>query len=160
MGLEERVCSVLTEAYPALHRLQDGYCIIGSAALVLSGVGIAHTADIDIQTSVRGADYLWQEWQTRAVDTPVESNHALFQSHFKRFCFGELEIEILGNLKVKKERGWQKLVVRESITVQRNGMEFTIPTLEELERIFTWFGREKDIEKSVLIKAYREQRGV
>lgn len=58
----------------------------------------------------------------------------------------------MGELKVFHENKWQILEIKEWQEVEINEkLQIKIPTLTEQYRIFTLFGREKDLKKANLI---------
>ncbi len=151
MNINTKISTVLQKAYPALKQLQDDYFIIGSSALNLCGTEI-ETADIDILLSRRDSAYLQNTWADKLIKDHVTQNDHLFRSDLSRFNFGELDIEIMPELEVNKNGIWVPLYVQDYFTIDLNGMQIKLPTIEEQKRIFNFFGREKDLKKIKLIE--------
>ena len=147
MNLSDKIYSVLKEAYPALKTLDDNWFIIGSSGLVLAGVEIKKTSDIDILTSVRDAQKLKLAWDNRRIKDFDSSDTELFCSDLSKYDFNILDIEISGGLKVYKSKQWTPLKIKSHICISTPDFEVKIPTLEEQKRIFLLFGREKDLQK-------------
>ncbi len=153
MNLSDKIYSVLKEAYPALKTLEDDWFIIGASGLVLAGVKLEKTSDIDILTSVRDAQKLKTAWEDRRVKDFDSSNTELFQSDFSRYNFRVMDVEIMGGLKVNKSNNWTALQITDHVGISTPDFEVKIPTLEEQKRIFLLFGREKDLQKIKLISS-------
>lgn len=151
--LYEKINQVLREAYPALKLLQDDCFVIGSAALILSGVEIDYTSDIDILTSERDANCLKEVWKDKHVKGYVTQQDDLFRSNFSRYDFGAMDVEIMGNLEVWKDNSWEPLIIRDYTHFTRDDIRVKLPTIEELKRILRWFGRDKDFQKLKLIES-------
>ncbi len=147
MELHEKIQQVLKEAYPVLKTLDDNWFIIGSSGLILGGINLKNTSDIDILVSVRDAQKLKMAWKDQRITDFDSSDTELFQSDFSRYNFGVLDIEIIGGLKVYNSGQWIPLIINEDITISSPYFEVKIPTLEEQKRILLLFGREKDLEK-------------
>ena len=151
MNLSDKIYSVLKEAYPVLKTLEDEWFIIGTSGLVLAGVKLEKTSDIDILTSVRDAQKLKSTWENQRIKDFDSSDTELFRSDFSRYDFNLLDIEIIGGLKVYKSDEWISLKIKNHISISTPDFEAKIPTLEEQKRIFLLFGRDKDLQKVKLI---------
>ncbi len=152
-NIRTRISTVLQEAYPALSQLHDDFFIIGSSALNLCGIEV-DTADIDILLSKRDSVFLQNAWADKHIKDHVTQNDHLFHSDLSRFNFGELDIEIMPELEVNKDGTWMPLRIHDYLTLDLDGMQIKLPTLEEQKRIFYFFGREKDLKKIKLIEEW------
>jgi len=139
------------QAYPSLSQLQDDYFLIGSSALALTGINIASANDIDILTSHKNADDLKNSWSNRLKANYQTDGGSLFQSNFARFNFDIMDIEVMGDLEVKRNNTWIPVTVQDYFLFEENGYQIKIPTLEEQKRILLLFDRTKDKEKLKLI---------
>jgi hypothetical protein len=149
--VKEKIIAVLKEAHPAFIQLQDEFFIIGSSALILSGVPVRDTKDIDLLTSSRDAKRLKTLWKEKKMNYhPVEINR--FKSDFARFHFGLLDIEVMADLEVYSKGQWRKVTVNNFRTVPLNLFQIKIPTLADQVRILQLFGRPKDADKIALVK--------
>ncbi|GHS92326.1 hypothetical protein FACS1894203_4670 [Bacteroidia bacterium] len=151
MKLRDRIFAVLKDAYPALRLLEDEWYIIGTSGLVLAGVKLEKTSDIDILTSVRDAEKLKIAWKNRMRKDFDSSNTELFESDFSRYDFGTLDIEIMGGLKVNHSGKWIPLTISDHLHILTSDFEIRVPTLEEQKKILLLFGREKDLKKIKLL---------
>lgn len=134
-----------------LTELQDPFYIIGSSALVLAGIPLETTDDIDFLTSHRDADYLKRDWQANKVGEYAPKDSDKFRSNFGRFQWNAILVEVMGDLEIFHEGTWQKLRIDEYFEVSINQLPIRIPTLKEQERIFRLFGRAKDLAKADII---------
>lgn len=151
--MKESIISVLTEASDVLRQLQDDACIIGSSALALLGIEIPTVNDLDLLVSTRDAHFLQKVWNDRVIKDYVPGQGDLFRSTFGRFRFGAMDMEVMGDLKVRKNGNWIPLIVARHHTMVIGGLKVNIPTLDEQIRILKFFGREKDLVKVRLIES-------
>lgn len=148
----EKIKESITHISEDLNHLKDPFWVVGSSALVLAGIQLESIDDIDLLTSNRDADFLKQLWQTNKLEAYSPAHADKFLSNFGRFRFGEILIEVMGELKVFYENKWQILRINDWQEVVINEkMSVKIPTLAEQYRIFKLFGREKDLKKANLI---------
>ncbi len=137
-----------------LIQLKDDFYVIGSSALVLAGIPIETVDDIDLLTSNRDADLLKELWidNFQADYQPKEENK--FKSNFGRFHINDFKIEVMGDLAVKLIEDWQKVEVKDSISVVIQNLVIKIPTISEQMRILNSFGRKKDLEKIKFVQNF------
>lgn len=152
MSIRERIIHQLAALYPALQQLQDPHYLIGASAMILTGVPIATTSDIDLLTSGRDATLLQSLWSSQRLDTYQPGNPDKFRSQFARFSFGPMDVEVMGRLEVFHEGNWHVLEIEEAIQVPNSTA--MMPTLAEHQRILALFGRPKDLERISLIQQY------
>lgn len=139
-----------------LLQLQDPFYLIGSSALILAGIPLKTSDDIDLLTSYRDAIFLKKHWQANKVDTYSPKDADKFRSNFGRFQWDKILVEVMGNLEVFHEEKWQRLIVKEYFEIDINHLKIRIPTLKEQHRVFCLFGREKDLAKAVKIVKHIE----
>jgi hypothetical protein len=151
MNIKEKIFSALRESYPQLKQLKDDYYIIGATALILSGIEIENTNDIDIVVSERDAEWLKSEWKNKKINISPDAS-ILFRSNYSRYQFSDIEIEILGSLEVNKDNNWTPLLIKDFTIYEKTGFQVKIPTRIELVRILNFFGRKKDLERLKLIQ--------
>lgn len=159
MRLSEKIHFVLKEAYPTLASLEDEWCIIGTSALVLSGVEFDKTKDIDILTSAKDAQKIKQSWKSRIIKDFDTSNSELFRSELTRYNFKLMDIEIIGDLDVFNSGQWIPLKIQDYINISTPDFEVKIPSIEEQKRILHLFGREKDLQKIKYLDLHEENWG-
>jgi hypothetical protein len=149
-SLRENILHVLSELQPSLKLLKDDCFLIGASALLLSGIEIEHTSDIDLLTSANDALLLRKAWNSHWKDYQPEEKKR-FRSDFARYNLGVLDVEVMGALEVESEGEWFPIHVRDYVTFREEAIEIKIPTLKEQASILKLFGREKDIKKLALI---------
>ncbi len=132
--------------------LQDDFFVIGASALILSEIPmINHTEDLDLLTSSRDADQLKELLKENRIDyKPAETTR--FKSNFARFRFDELDLEVMGDLEVYIKGQWRKVKVDRFKEVHIGQSKIKMPTLSEQVRILQLFGRQKDLDKVLLLK--------
>ena len=151
MSVEEKIQKSIILLSNDLSKLQDPFYIIGSSALVLAGIPLETTDDIDLLTSNRDADYLKKLWQAHKLREYSPKDSDKFRSDFGRFRWEGVLVEVMGDLEVFDTGNWQKLEITDYFEVSIHQLSIRIPTLREQERIFRLFGRAKDLAKADLI---------
>ena len=134
---------------------RDPWWLIGSTAMLLSGVDDVVPGDIDVLTSERDAE----AFIARHPDL-LESHHhpagdELFRSRFARFRFLPLPVEVMGGLQVRRGGTWMPVQVGTTRMVDCGGAAMPVPAPAEQLRLFEWFGRDKDIDKARRLRAHQ-----
>lgn len=155
-GIKEKIHALLKEINKDLTLLNDPFYVIGASALILSGVEADDTFDIDLLTSARDADLLKTIWKDRQLNTYVPADGHQFRSNFGRFGFGDMDVEVMGDLEVCRNEEWIPLKVDEPVKINGDGFEVHVPSLADQKRILHFFGRPKDHQKIRLIEKYLE----
>ena len=143
--------AVAAIADAAQHAAGDWW-IIGSAAMVLSGVRGVEPQDVDIlgpgATLMRFLDH----W---AVDPGPRRPSGRFRSYPYAGVDlpGCLRIETMGDLEVMDGHGWVPVRPRTRVPVATDAGTVFVPTLDEQRDILRLFGRPKDLAKVELIDA-------
>ncbi|MBB4037511.1 hypothetical protein GGR21_003428 [Dysgonomonas hofstadii] len=150
--IREKIIRTLNEATPGLELLEDDFFVIGASAIILSGIEIGNTNDIDILTSTRDSAKLKKIWNDKIENNPLMKESELFKSDFSRYSFSEMDIEIEGDLLVYKENHWLEVNVHKYVSIEINNLFIKIPTIEEQMRILRLFGREKDMKRLKLMQ--------
>jgi len=143
----------LQEALPDLQRLcADPWVLIGSAAARLVGADVG-VADIDVLTSSADADRLVDHWRARRESQFEPTGAERFRSRFARFRFAGLPLEVMGGLQLHDTREWVPVLAGETMLVAFGGMWIPVPRVAEQIRILESFGRPKDLQRAVLLRA-------
>jgi hypothetical protein len=143
----------LQEALPDLQRLcADPWVLIGSAAARLVGADVG-VADIDVLTSSADADRLVDHWRARRESQFEPAGAERFRSRFARFRFAGLPFEVMGGLQLHDTREWVPVLAGETMLVAFGGMWIPVPRVAEQIRILESFGRPKDLQRAVLLRA-------
>ncbi|HEX7817685.1 hypothetical protein [Dyella sp.] len=145
--------STLTEAVPGLLRCcRDPWAIIGSAAASLAGAAVS-VADVDVLTSAADASRLAGHWYARREQTYEPVGAERFRSHFGRYRFDGLPLEVMGNLELFDGSAWQPVLTRACVRVACGAVQVLIPTVPEQIRILESFARPKDFERAARLRA-------
>jgi phosphorylcholine metabolism protein LicD len=152
--MKKKIESVISLISPDLQMLKDLHFVIGSCAVFLSGMPIDETSDLDLFVSHDDAEHLKAVWANRRRENYAPCDTHLFRSNFGRFYFGDLDVEVMGGLKVFSNSEWKSLQIEKHIEVLVGDQKIKIPTLEEQQRIFNFFGRDKDILKAKKIEKH------
>jgi S-adenosylmethionine-dependent methyltransferase len=97
---------VLTEIAARLETARVPYKIVGGTAIALHGVRVP-VRDIDIETTTAGA-YRFQELFSEQVVQPVGlSDNGSNRSHFGRFDFDGLSVEVMGDIERLQDGEWR-----------------------------------------------------
>lgn len=139
---------------PDLAVLEEPWTVIGSAALVMTGVPLRECADLDILTTEAGAAQLEAQWARWRQDDYRPDPAAAFRSRFSRYALPEGVVEVMGDLKLRKARGWSPVKVRASEVRAFGGVPMVVPTPVEQLRILREFGRPKDLAKAERLQAW------
>lgn len=143
----------LTELVPELHvHCADPWCVIGSAAARLLGAE-ASVADIDVLVSRADADTLMGLWADRREAAYMPTDGSRFRSHFARFRFPGMPVEVMGGLELDPGDGWRPVKAGRLTLVGINGLAVPVPSVEDQIRILESFGREKDLQRAALLRA-------
>ena len=148
--------ATLAEIVPDLHvHCIDPWCLIGSTAALLLGAQVS-VADIDVLTSRTDADTLMQRWAQRRVADFIPADEQRFRSHFARFAFPGVSVEVMGELELHTEGTWQPVRPGQLVLAGMNGLAIPVPSIGEQIRIVESFGRPKDLQRAGLLKAMAE----
>jgi len=151
----------LQHALPELVRtFRDPWWIIGSAAMALAGTPDIAPQDIDVLCSRDDAHRLQAAWTPHADLAYRPQDEARFRSAFARFTHLPMPLEVMGGLEVMTVEGWRPLQVLDDTSIGFGGLAIRVPTFAEQRRIFTLFGRPKDLAKAARIAVFQEDRHV
>lgn len=144
----------LAELVPELHvRCVEPWCLIGSAAARLLGAEV-DVVDIDVLVSRADADTLAALWADRRDATHAPADADRFRSRFARFRFPGLPVEVMGGLELDQGDGWQPVSPGRLLLIGVQGMAVPVPSAEDQIRLFESFGREKDLLRAKLLRAF------
>lgn len=150
--MKQQITTLLSSLKDDLLRLKDDYYIIGASGLILHNIDVGTTSDIDILVSERDSETLKLLWKEYMEEEPDTKEDELFISNFARYRFTSLDIEVMGELKVKTNGVFKTLEILDYITIEiEDGFYVKIPSIEEYKRILLLFGREKDLKRRRLL---------
>ncbi|AIF47633.1 hypothetical protein [Dyella japonica] len=144
--------TTLAEIVPELHvQCLDPWCLIGSAAALLAGADVG-VADVDVLTSREDAERLMASWSERREHVYEPAGAERFRSHFARFRFPGMPVEVMGGLELNRGDGWKPVQAGRLTLVGLNGLAVPVPSIEDQIRILESFGREKDHQRATLLR--------
>ena len=142
------VAETLERIGPDLRALDEDWWLIGSAALVLHGVGLDAIDDVDVLTTPVGARRLAKRWGLDAAPgTPSDR----FRSQvFVKRLDTPLKVEVMAGFQVKTGAVWTDVWPKTRIETSGG---FLTPSRSELLEILALFGRPKDLARAALLRA-------
>lgn len=147
MEIKERINQTLAFIADELKEVAPYSCIIGASAMILHSYEIGNTADIDILTTSEGSDKLQLSLKEYMETAPLTKENELFRSNFARFQLPLMDVEVMGELQVCKDKEWRPVFIEEYTTLHIENVAIRIPTLKEQIRVLSLFGREKDYRR-------------
>ena len=145
--------ATLAEIVPELHvHCIDPWCLIGSAAALLAGAEVG-VADVDVLGSREDAERLMALWTSRREPSYEPAEADRFRSHFARFRFPGLPVEVMGGLELNQGDGWRPVKAGRLMLVGLNGLAVPVPSVADQIRILQSFGRDKDQRRAASLRA-------
>lgn len=146
--------ATLADIVPKLHvHCVDPWCLIGSAAALLAGADVT-VADVDVLTSRDDAERLMALWSDRREAVYEPAGAERFRSHFARFRFPGLPVEVMGGLELNQGNGWTPVQAGRLTLVGLNGLAVPMPSVDDQIRILESFGREKDLQRATRLRKF------
>jgi len=106
------------------------YKVVGGAAAALHGVPLS-VKDLDIETDADGA-YRFQSLFADHVVEPVALRESeVYRSHFGRFDFDGVTVEVMGDLQRREGECWVPTAATTETTVDLDGVPVRVSWLEE-----------------------------
>lgn len=130
---------------------EEPWWIIGSTALVLTGVEGIEPDDIDV---VASADCLRRVLAKAGIAETAPKPHPQFRSSpYQRIEFeGATPIEFMGDLEVQTRSKPARVAFGSRSEVRLGDSVFFIPSIKEQIALFRLFGRGKDLSKAALLE--------
>jgi len=143
--------STLAQIAPDLDALQEDWWLIGSAALVLSGVTLPTVDDIDILTTPAGAEFLAERWGG-GLACSGPTGHFRSEVFFRR-TDTPMPVEVMAGFEVNTAKGWTPVRPRTRVALAWLGGLYFAPSHVELLDMLALFGRPQDCERAALLDA-------
>lgn len=144
----EQLTTPLQEADPS-------WCVFGSYALVLNGVPGIEAHDVDILLSARGLKHLLT-CLPRLELLHEERPGNIFRSLHARIVTEGIEVDLSGDLEIKREGQWQPVQVTQVLS--DGCLHYTSP--QDCARLLMLFGREKDVPRLQALREWATQQGI
>ena len=164
MKIKDKIVQTLASMTAELLEIGPDFYIIGASAMILSDIEIGETSDIDILTTEMNSlklqcslkAYIDAHVSEKVLThiAPETKEDGLFSSNFARFNLPLMDVEVMGNLQIKKNNVWQFVYVQEYREIFIGDLIIRIPTMEEQKRILSLFGREKDLKRILVLNQY------
>jgi hypothetical protein len=129
------------------------WLIVGSTTLSLQGVNI-QPKDIDIVTKDKDFFKVVKLLKEYIVQDPYYKSNEFFESYFARFKINNIEVDIMGDLKLKKSNKFLSLSKNDFLIkqIKIDNLCFLVYPIESQIKIYNSMGREKDRKKIKKIK--------
>ena len=154
MKIKDKIVQILASMTAELLEIGPDFYIIGASAMILSDIEIGETSDIDILTTEMNSLKLQCSLKAYMEIAPETKEDGLFSSNFARFNLPLMDVEVMGNLQIKKNNVWPFVYVQEYREIFIGDLIIRIPTMEEQKRILSLFGREKDLKRILVLNQY------
>ena len=106
------------------------YAVVGGTSLALHGLPL-RVKDIDIETDVAGAYRFAELFVDRVVEPVAWKESSLYRSHFGRFNFDGVDVEVMGRLQRREGDAWVPTEVAHTETIHLEGAPVKASWLEE-----------------------------
>ena len=104
--------------------------VIAGASATLHGVPLK-VKDIDIETDVAGVYRCAELFGAHLLAPATHSDNGVYRSHFARFNFDGVDVEIMGDLHRREGEDWTPTASLTEATVDLDGVRIRVPWLEE-----------------------------
>jgi hypothetical protein len=148
--MDARLETSLIQLASMMANANKPWWIIGSTALVLSGVRGLTPDDVDV---VADGEMLQR---LLGITEPSRKPHEKFQSspYVRISVAGGMDIEFQGDLALWENNKWTRLLIGSRIEIRFKDIALYVPNLEEQLQIFRRFGRPKDLAKATVLEAF------
>ena len=130
VAVKPRWRAVLRHIAQALNGAGIAFKVVGGTVAVLHGVEIA-IKDIDIEMDVEDTYRFGELFAAHATQPVALSEGESYRSHFGRFDFGGLTVEVMGDLHRRQREGWVPTMAQTETAVDLDGMPVRTSWLEE-----------------------------
>ena len=122
--------SVLREIAGRLDEANVRYTIVGGTSLALHGLPLP-VKDLDIETDPEGAYRFAELFAAHIVEPVTLKESRCYRSHFGRFDFDGVQVEVMGRLERREGDGWIPTEVINTESVDLEGMPVRVSWLAE-----------------------------
>lgn len=130
VAVKPRWRTVLRQIVQRLDEFGVEYKVVGGASVALHGVPIP-VDDLDLETDAEAA-YRFQALFEKQVVRPVAlSDSETYRSHFGRFDFGGVSVEVMGDLHRWERERWVPTATVTETVVDLDGVQVCVSWLEE-----------------------------
>ncbi len=122
--------TVLRQIARRLEEVGVAYKVVGGAAAALHGVPRL-VKDLDIETDAEDAYRFQALFSDHVVDAVARREDETYRSHFGRFDFDGVAVEIIGDVHRWEVGGWVPTAATTETTVDLDGVPVRVSWLEE-----------------------------
>lgn len=130
VAVKPRWRAVLCRIGRRLSEVEMAWKVVGGASVALHGVDVP-VNDVDIETTAEHACRFEELFADRVVDRVALRESAVYRSHFGRFDFDGVMVEVMGDLHRRDGEAWVPTATKTEITVDLDGVPVCISWLEE-----------------------------
>ena len=131
---------VLREIARRLDEANVRYTVVGGTSLVLHGLPLP-VKDLDIETDPDDAYRFAELFAARIVESVALKESRSYRSHFGRFDFDGVQVEVMGRLERREGDGWVPTEVVNTESVDLEGTPVRVSWLEEETLAYIRHGR-------------------
>jgi S-adenosylmethionine-dependent methyltransferase len=106
------------------------YRVVGGTSVVLHGVPIP-VKDLDLETDAEGAYRFQALFAGYTLESVALRESETYRSHFGRFDFDGVSVEVMGDLHRREGEGWVSTATTTETTVNLDGVRVRVSWLEE-----------------------------
>ena len=122
--------TVLPQIAQALDAAGVRYRVVGGTALALHGAPLA-VKDVDIELTADDAYRFGALFAAQAVEPVAWKEGAAYRSHFGRFDFAGVTVEVMGDLQRREHERWRPTATVTEVVLDLAGVPVHVATLEE-----------------------------
>ena len=114
--------------------------VVGGTGLALRGLPVP-VNDIDLEMAVEDTYRFEALFPENLVESVALQENAQYRSHFGRFDFDGIQVEVMGGLQFRKDGDWKPSFLLTEATVDLDGIPVRVPELEETALAYMRRGR-------------------
>jgi hypothetical protein len=122
--------AVLRQIAQRLNEEGVSYKVVGGASATLHGVPLP-VRDLDIETGTEGAYRFQALFAAHIVEPVALREDEVYRSHFGRFDFDGVPVEVIGDLHRREGERWVPTAAATETTVELDGVPVRVSWLEE-----------------------------
>lgn len=122
--------AVLRQIARRLNEAGVAYTLVGGASATLHGVAVP-VNDLDIETDAEDAYRFQALFADHVVEPVALRENEVYRSHFGRFDFDGVAVEVIGDLRRREGERWVPTRAKTETTVNLDGVPVRVSWLEE-----------------------------
>ncbi len=130
VAVRPRWRAVLCHVAKRLDEAGVPFQVVGGAAVALHGVPLL-VSDLDLATDAEGARRFQALFAGCALEPVALRESELYRSHFGRFDFDRVRVEVMGDLHRREANNWVPVMFATETEVAVDGVTVRVPWLEE-----------------------------